>query len=114
MSEAATKKKTPAWTPGPWIASFTTENKRTGIGSWHLTHQGPVGVTVVPLLRVRPTNRWAYANAQLIAAAPELYEALQLLTDRVSPDGRDGTCEAFFHEPLKLARAALKKARGEQ
>ena len=54
------------------------------------------------------------ANARLIAAAPELYEALEQMVEIAeltvgwlpTPPGADG--------PLIKARAALAKARGEQ
>ena len=41
------------------------------------------------------------ANLTLAAAAPELYDALELYVEH-------------FGDPLKVARAALAKARGEQ
>ena len=47
------------------------------------------------------------ANAHLIAAAPDLYEALAaIMSERWSPGGRS-------EEASDLARAALAKARGE-
>lgn len=48
----------------------------------------------------------AIANAQLIAAAPELYEALDLCRDWLESTGADGS-------PIHTVHAALAKARGE-
>lgn len=51
------------------------------------------------------------ANAHLIAAAPELYEALeQLLAITDDPDNDADECESVF----PFARRVLAKARGEQ
>lgn len=51
----------------------------------------------------------AEANAHLIAAAPELYEALEKMV-RAAMYGSFNTVDSH---PLPLARAALSKARGE-
>jgi hypothetical protein len=52
------------------------------------------------------------ANANLIAAAPELYEALDLLTLVVGLTPILGD-KAALQEAVDIARATLKKARGE-
>lgn len=60
------------------------------------------------------------ANAQLISAAPELYEALELANEHFqhSPHTRTGEGGVTEHEPRNCTRciidAALKKARGEK
>lgn len=51
----------------------------------------------------------AEANAHLIAAAPELYEALELVIGTLSFDREDD----FNKEVLRRINAALSKARGE-
>lgn len=56
------------------------------------------------------------ANARLIAAAPELLEALEAFVDGFDPDKEyDATDTAYvvFGEKAKLALAAIAKARGE-
>ena len=50
------------------------------------------------------------ANARLIAAAPELFEALQGLLDAYSDPGNTGSTH---DDKVEAARAAIAKARGE-
>lgn len=49
------------------------------------------------------------ANARLIAAAPELLEALEWLVSDLQSDG----CEEHIPMSIYSARAAIAKARGE-
>lgn len=51
------------------------------------------------------------ATAHLIAAAPDLYAALDELTTKLVIDDEEGLIE--YAEPIIKARAALAKARGE-
>jgi hypothetical protein len=76
------------WTPGPW------EAKRGNAGAQH-----PLFVWSDDRDGFRP---WTDPDAHLIAAAPDLYAALELLLS-VSTD----------HNHIDQARAALAKARGE-
>ena len=89
----------PAWTPGPW----NTEAGDSVINVLHGTE------------RVAATNTKPYwkkyderdvANARLIAAAPELYEALKAF---MFADGHDD-----FEDEWPAARAAIAKAEGRQ
>ena len=52
-------------------------------------------------------------NARLISAAPDLHDALEALSQAVWPDKNLKGVEPVFVAPLKRARAALAKARGE-
>lgn len=92
-------------TPGPWEVEdnghfYDINAGRATVGdvcssiSWfdNDEHRGPV----------------AMANAQLIAAAPELLEALQGLLIRVADDEEYGPEHA-----ITIARAAITKATGE-
>lgn len=92
-------------TPGPWEVEdnghfYDINAGRATVGnvcssiSWfdNDEHRGPV----------------AMANAQLIAAAPELLEALQGLLIRVADDEEYGPEHA-----ITIARAAIAKATGE-
>lgn len=110
----------PKWTPGPWYVGTDEEPNKKGYGgylwslhvfapdptdsdgqmaiAWALcSDDGAVDDNHAP--RLRP----ARANAHLIAAAPELYEALIgviRVADRATVE-------------FDRARAALAKARGE-
>jgi hypothetical protein len=52
------------------------------------------------------------ANARLIAAAPDLLEALELMLDRFRDT--EGSYGQWEEEATENARAAIAKARGEQ
>jgi hypothetical protein len=84
-------------TPGPWSIN-PGANPTTG---WHIeAKQGP--------LTVCPAKAYSEADAHLIAAAPELYEALEQLLDDM---GEDGLCVCPAAKTQAIA--ALRKARGE-
>jgi len=58
----------------------------------------------------------AEANAHLYAAAPDLAEALEEMVNvfNLPEDGSgDEELELYFRKPVKKARAALAKAKGE-
>jgi len=99
------------WTPGPWVL----ETVKTSVGVCHKV--GPF-----PAKReddkprhaclyadypsdFNPADQALLANARLIAAAPDLYEALQACIDYGSMTGAEWVVEK--------ARASLAKARGE-
>lgn len=90
------------WTPGPWIG-----------GTW----EGDDTCEVLDdnLMLVARTK--TEANAHLIAAAPDLYEALEYMRDAGCPDC-NGDCASANPQvaacPMKRAAAALAKARGEK
>ena len=98
------------WTPGPWRV-----------------------MTISPEIKVNPTAEFMpfgscgccdgvwingdnpEANAHLIAAAPDLYTALlELYQDTASYIEQNDLGEVHHGHSMKLARAALKSARGEQ
>lgn len=93
------------FTPGPW------EGDRTAVRS-----EGPRGRQVCLCeisVRGRPydeTYDEALANARLIAAAPELYEALAGMVRQWEPAYPIENDEQAAYD---AARAALSKARGE-
>ena len=96
-------------TPGPWKIDFGYPR---GLPGGISTMNGGRPVTRFNTF-ARPTSPEALANARLIAAAPELLEALEwYASDAVS------CCEINTHEEFERfterARAAIARARGEQ
>jgi hypothetical protein len=100
----------PSWTPGPWHVSST-----------HLAAAYDIGAeNGANIARVSgPTENGAEefrANARLIAAAPDLYEALKRCVEyfdiryaRRLPGQNDDYCDN-----VDRVNAALAKARGER
>ena len=101
-------------TPGPWRWSANpsggarVDAARIGIADV-LSRAGVA----------HPVQESCIANARLIAAAPDLYEALEALLDHPVDMGANclGSCRPGINEheadcPYSLASAALAKARG--
>jgi hypothetical protein len=101
----------PKWTPGPW---------RCDDGACIWAPDARANIAAVSELRATTTVQFTpaeirsadrneiYANARLIAAAPELYE---VLADFVKSYDEPGTINVNSFIPAM--RAALAKARGE-
>ncbi len=93
----------PKFTAGPWTFSiggtgdYPTWGVRIGKGLVHLPGIEPMEVMD--------------ANARLIAAAPEMYEALEAMVGIEDDDEYMSQLEV--NARLEAARAALAKARGE-
>lgn len=100
MDNALTDKQ--GWTPGPWravAASIWQDNARSDVSA--------VAVCVASGTRTRAE---AEANARLIAATPEMLEALQgLLREVDATAARTGWADRGERE---RARAAIAKATG--
>lgn len=86
-------------TPGPWEVTGTEIS--TVAKPWRIVAH------VVPADHRTAPNANAEANARLIAAAPELYEALSLYITDVADNGLPPTQLAAW----EAARAALAKVR---
>ena len=80
-----------AWTPGPW--AFHKRGQRV--------YGGKTGGMDVAQVRINPDFE---ANGHLIAAAPDLYAALEMAQLWLDVDGRFD---------MQGINAALAKARGE-
>lgn len=98
-------------TPGPWVTDEVDhdapyENIKIKAGNHHTVCT--VWIDDAP---VHDFNAMQYANARLIAAAPELLEALKLCASVCAGHTmhKDGLVKA-----LEAARAAIAKATGEQ
>ncbi|HSW65237.1 MAG TPA: hypothetical protein VLH56_18295 [Dissulfurispiraceae bacterium] len=92
------------WTKGPWCLRDGNINDATG-------KTIRVHGVALPCGYV-PENDESYGNTRLIAAAPELYDALELIYGRLLMSDRDGECR-ITAEDGEMAELALKKARGE-
>lgn len=93
-------------TPGPWMASKTDRS----IGPVSRDDDQTYGM-ILPVAWVEFDfdGELQQANANLIAAAPDLLAALQLIISYHD----DGNCE-LHSEDLAMARAAISKALGEE
>jgi len=104
-----------AWTPGPWEAIKglnESDEMRCGV----VADRGVMKYLVATIENGAPGDicDTEYANARLIASAPELFEALAGMvryTESVRMlDGMGKTQQARF----EVAKAVLAKARGGQ
>ncbi len=106
------------WTPGPWQVVIDDDgNPLSGRPSVSASDELDCSIVhwdgfVQEYWRSARGDKEIHANAHLIAAAPELYDALFDLLNKVSHiRGIDMT---FYAETeMKRAEAALKKAKGE-
>jgi len=106
----------PQHTPGPW--SFTEGTTLDGVAVWWI-HQGDCSdpeyrVCKVPRTRIR--KELEIANAQLIAAAPDLLAALEdcITDDNAGCIVRNDVAYMIrrFKAINEIARAAINKAKG--
>lgn len=101
------------FTPGPWTLCRTTDGGKTV--AFHVAAD-PHG-SLHPVVEYREGKVRApeeiEANARLISAAPELYEALKELA--AAYDNYDGgsISEKRISRAIEAADAALTKARGD-
>ena len=95
---------TTKWTPGPW----RVDSRHVGL----MIESDPHGPRALASIST-PIDDIDRANAALIAAAPELYEALEALTKDEELILAAHGIEPSGNRLVKQARAALAKARGE-
>jgi hypothetical protein len=122
-----------AFTPGPWRVDTPAYAGMDGIVSHDIIAEreedGANGIAIVPVGAFRERDPRREANACLISAAPDMFEALEDARDTVhaaycdsdhEPDAKERTdfdCDRFgpIHcEECSNATAALAKARGDQ
>lgn len=97
-------------TPGPWQVGMAFDNYgATEIAIEHMTTAGNL-IIAVALDGLQGQD----ANARLIAAAPDLLEALKGLHDDIMDYIRLNSLGAENNHWLVQARAAITKATGEQ
>jgi hypothetical protein len=101
----------PAWTPGPW----TNEPGRFWICDIGNNADDPgVWSTAIPADGEPFPFGSKEADARLIAAAPELYEALSEVVTLLEGWHRLNFADEIQQQSVRLAKRALAKARGEQ
>ena len=94
------------WTDGPWWVGETDHNEQRQI----VTSNGRL-IAVATHECVKSHLPEMETNAHLIAAAPELYEALETMQS----DGHwEADCWIVSEEAERKADKALAKAQGEQ
>jgi len=106
----------PKWTPGPWTsvpARKIVDGIVDYIGAVDYGIAADVGGKKEIIAEAfgqvsKDEFTPAVGNANIIAAAPELYEALEKITNYYLPP-----VNPEFAEVWNAARAALRKARGE-
>ena len=97
-------------TPGPWIADKTS--RAVGPVS-HDDDQSYGMVIPVAWVEFDPEVEIQASNQNLIAAAPELLEALRQLRDYVEDVCAVSSSDCDKEHPLMLATAAINKALGK-
>lgn len=111
-------------TPGPWLVNYAEDRfdlKRSTIeivdGSYDsLNHeQGPLVLAKLNVIPFAPHMDEPLANARLIACAPDLLAALEIILSStcgdIGEDGYDG-CIRIEAKSLDRAREAISKAKG--
>lgn len=102
------------WTPGPWFVGAQNDTLYVIDGPPSpAPYDGPIPKEYGPNVVATPGWRQPNhdANANLIAAAPELYDALEELRDYAAKEIQRG---GAHHDPVWAKAAdALRKARGE-
>jgi hypothetical protein len=90
------------WTPGPWKVQSAF------IGPLLITAHGQL------IAKVGDADfKTAAGNAELIASAPDLYEALERIMEYAHAGARICDVDPTVQPEFVKARAALKKAKGE-
>src|SRR5688572_18125450 len=98
---------TTKFTPGPWV-TFDPETGRDDPDGLSVATPGPDGTCICD---VEPGSSpgETHANARLIAAAPELLDALRELTKFLFDNGY---CPPGLAQRMEAADAAITKATG--
>jgi len=100
-------------TPGPWKAEMHMIGDEP---QWFIQFDGPIirDATIASMNSPCVAYNNAERDAHLIAAAPELLEALQEIIDRADQsNGGNGAQLPIVLHMREIAIAAIKKAKGE-
>jgi hypothetical protein len=100
-----------AFTPGPWHADADT---RPGWEwNWHIMEGPDSPNRVCFMANTSPDMEKAEANARLIAAAPDMFEALESLNAHWNGEGDYDNSPDDEERLQQKVTAALAKARGD-
>lgn len=97
-------------TPAPWVAEWSIRGEDEVKRGWHVFNENTVDVygCVADCVGGVEENGEAEANARLIAAAPELLEALvQVIGGGYLVDAHEGD------DIIEIVNQAIAKARGQ-
>ena len=101
-------------TPGPWSVKIRESSFRPGVFIEDGVC-GPDGEQIRVHGFTLTNSETAKANARLIAAAPEMLEALRSIVSALGCKGHDGWHSEPVHESdVNAALAAISKALGEE
>lgn len=97
--------ETPKFTPGPWVAGLERMGQPDKRKIWAISLQ------VASAQSIWIPQEVQEANARLIAAAPELYEALKACQLQLL---QSNNRSEYAEEAIQMAQAALRKAGGPE
>lgn len=97
--------------PGPWVAAYI------GSSDWHIMDASDEHVASVPCVGPRG-DRHEGDNARLIAASPELLEALRFTAELAHQGSGASAHHVIDSEPVSCkicaARALIRRIEGEE
>jgi len=96
-------------TPGPWNVSEEWDGTSIKAGQFHVTHT----IQSCGFHSPEEDKAVTQANARLIAAAPDLLEALILLEHEMVESGNAGSTDYGWSPAIEKTRAAIAKATRE-
>lgn len=102
-------------TPGPWSIEYPLpgDTSHCAKSGCQMAIQAPIGPDVCWIRSFSEWSEMAKANARLIAAAPELLEALENIWDFLAEDDGEGACSPLYQSSIDKVKAAIAKAKGE-
>jgi hypothetical protein len=101
------------FTPGPWKIVAPSIREPHGVNGAKIWGANDAPVCQIPRRADRPLDR-KRADLNLIAAAPEIYEALRGLLAEITEYQTINSLGGENNHWQDKARAALAKAKGEQ
>lgn len=104
---------TAKWTPGPWEPMLRHDGIPFGVGAHETMRDDGDYLCLLPSKSARWSKETIHANARLIAAAPELMEALKAAFNFCSMVQASGSIPPFNTSPLLLISKAIATAESQ-